>query len=263
MAKSLMMAGQGAGFDMTRKEGSAAYMIAYNAGLIPDAAGRLATDAFPDGWPPPDGTDWPSAVDRSARRQPPMTTTRPKPRRKGKLPTPAAARIVSGERRCPRQPQDPRHARIHDPGSPGRHDIRRADRPVAGRTVSAAHRHEVDRAGAPSSMPSSKSTPMRWRSPRRWTGSTRNPAPRAAARHPDPAQRQHRHRTIGCRPRPGRWRWGARSRPGMRGGRAELREAGAVILGKTNLSEWANFRVEPLDQRLEQPRRTDEESLCA
>ena len=30
-----------------------------------------------------------------------------------------------------------------------------------------------------------------------------------------------------------------------------LREAGAVILGKTNLSEWANFRSDALDERLE------------
>ena len=36
-----------------------------------------------------------------------------------------------------------------------------------------------------------------------------------------------------------------------------LREAGAVILGKTNLSEWANFRSTTFDQRLERARRAD------
>ena len=43
------------------------------------------------------------------------------------------------------------------------------------------------------------------------------------------------------RPRPARSRWSARARAGRHRGGA-LREAGAVILGKTNLSEWANFR---------------------
>ncbi len=43
----------------------------------------------------------------------------------------------------------------------------------------------------------------------------------------------------------------------------KLRAAGAVILGKTNLSEWANIRSEPLDQRMERARRADEESLRA
>ena len=38
---------------------------------------------------------------------------------------------------------------------------------------------------------------------------------------------------------------------------ARLREAGAVILGKTNLSEWANFRSEPVDVGLELARRAD------
>jgi amidase len=42
-----------------------------------------------------------------------------------------------------------------------------------------------------------------------------------------------------------------------------LRAAGAVILGKTNLSEWANFRLAALLERLECPRRPGEKSLCA
>ena len=44
---------------------------------------------------------------------------------------------------------------------------------------------------------------------------------------------------------------------------AQLRAAGAVILGKTNLSEWANFRSTHSTQRLERARRADEESVRA
>ena len=44
---------------------------------------------------------------------------------------------------------------------------------------------------------------------------------------------------------------------------ARLRDAGAVILGKTNLSEWANFRSTHSDQRLERTRRPDAKSLRA
>jgi hypothetical protein len=40
-----------------------------------------------------------------------------------------------------------------------------------------------------------------------------------------------------------------------------LREAGAVLLGKTNLSEWANIRWQLLHQRLERPGRPDQEPL--
>ncbi len=36
---------------------------------------------------------------------------------------------------------------------------------------------------------------------------------------------------------------------------AELRKAGAVILGKTNLSEWANIRSNQFDERVERDRR--------
>ena len=44
---------------------------------------------------------------------------------------------------------------------------------------------------------------------------------------------------------------------------AALRRAGALILGKTNLSEWANFRSLRLDQRLERQRRADAKPLRA
>ena len=40
-----------------------------------------------------------------------------------------------------------------------------------------------------------------------------------------------------------------------------LREAGAVILGKTNLSEWANFQVDAIHVGLELTRRANQESL--
>ncbi len=42
-----------------------------------------------------------------------------------------------------------------------------------------------------------------------------------------------------------------------------LRDAGAVILGKTNLSEWANFRSDQFVVGLELARRADEEPVCA
>ena len=41
----------------------------------------------------------------------------------------------------------------------------------------------------------------------------------------------------------------------------QLREAGAVILGKTNLSEWANFRSTRSNKRVEQSRRPNKKSL--
>ena len=44
---------------------------------------------------------------------------------------------------------------------------------------------------------------------------------------------------------------------------ARLRAAGAVILGKTNLSEWANIRSTDIDFRLERGRRPDPQPLCA
>jgi Asp-tRNAAsn/Glu-tRNAGln amidotransferase A subunit and related amidases len=44
---------------------------------------------------------------------------------------------------------------------------------------------------------------------------------------------------------------------------AKLRAAGAVILGKTNLSEWANFPLDAFDQRLVGSRRSHAQSLLA
>ena len=75
----------------------------------------------------------------------------------------------------------------------------------------------------------------------RWTRAEGQGSARSAAWHSGSHQGQHRHRRSHDRPRPDRWR--------SRVGRARdafiverLRAAGAVILGKTNLSEWANFR---------------------
>ena len=68
------------------------------------------------------------------------------------------------------------------------------------------------------------------------------PGARAIARHSGAAQGQYRHRRSDAD------RLRARSRsagaPALRDSTvaAKLRAGGAVILGKTNLSEWANFR---------------------
>ena len=62
------------------------------------------------------------------------------------------------------------------------------------------------------------------------------------SRHPNPAQGQHRHRRPDA---DHRWFAGAgrcAGRPQDASSAANLREAGAILLGKTNLSEWANFR---------------------
>ena len=42
----------------------------------------------------------------------------------------------------------------------------------------------------------------------------------------------------------------------------KLREAGAVIIAKSNLSEWANFRGNVINKRMERSRRPDKKSLC-
>ena len=87
-------------------------------------------------------------------------------------------------------------------------------------------------------------------------------AARAAARHPGAAQGQHRHgrpmtTTAGSLALEG-------SIPPRDSFVAErLREAGAVILGKTNLSEWANFRSTRSTQRLERAGRAGEEPVRA
>ena len=44
---------------------------------------------------------------------------------------------------------------------------------------------------------------------------------------------------------------------------ARLRAAGAVIVGKANLSEWANIRSSQFDLRLERGRRPDAQPSCA
>ena len=49
----------------------------------------------------------------------------------------------------------------------------------------------------------------------------------------------------------------------MRSSSTQLRAAGAVILGKTNLSEWANFRSTHSTQRLERARRAGAEPVRA
>ena len=83
----------------------------------------------------------------------------------------------------------------------------------------------------------------RSRSPTRLDAERKAGGPaRAAARHPGADQGQHRHR----RPHDDHRRIagaGRRDAAARRVRRAtRLRAAGAVILGKTNLSEWANFR---------------------
>ena len=66
--------------------------------------------------------------------------------------------------------------------------------------------------------------------------------PRPAARHPDRDQGQHRHGRPRCRRPPARSRCVGAPAAQDSTVAAKLREAGAIILGKANLSEWANFR---------------------
>ena len=66
-------------------------------------------------------------------------------------------------------------------------------------------------------------------------------AARPAARHPGSDQRQHRHARPDADHRRLAGAGGIRAAQGRLRGQ-KLREAGAVILGKTNLSEWANIR---------------------
>ena len=110
---------------------------------------------------------------------------------------------------------------------------------------------------------SSRSIPTRWPSPTPLDQERKERrSARPAARHPGPDQGQHRHR----RPDDDHRRLAGAGRgepPARRLRRQRLREAGAVILGKTNLSEWANFRSTQFDQRLERARRADAEPLRA
>ena len=43
----------------------------------------------------------------------------------------------------------------------------------------------------------------------------------------------------------------------------KLREAGAVIIAKSNLSEWANFRAIDVIKWLERSWRPDKKSVCS
>ena len=65
----------------------------------------------------------------------------------------------------------------------------------------------------------------------------------AAPRHPDHRQGQHRTRRA-CRRPAGSWAL-AGSTPGDAFIVQRLRAAGAIVIGKANLSEWANFRSGP------------------
>ena len=60
--------------------------------------------------------------------------------------------------------------------------------------------------------------------------------------HPRTDQRQHRHARPNANHRGFAGTGGVDSAPGTPLVARKLRDAGAVILGKTNLSEWANFR---------------------
>ena len=139
-------------------------------------------------------------------------------------------------------------------------DSRQGDRGRPRQSVPGANRRA--RHGRPGAQRPHRDQPRR---PRHRPGARRGAqsqgTARPAARHPGADQGQHRHRRPDDRPRRARWRW-----PARRAGRdafmvQRLREAGAVILGKTNLSEWANFRSTAFDQRLERPRRADAQSL--
>ena len=103
--------------------------------------------------------------------------------------------------------------------------------------------HRGDRSPRPDAALGHRAQSRRARHRRRARRRAQGEGPaRAAARHPRPDQGQHRHR----RPddddrRLARARRG-RSRRATPSSSSALRAAGAVILGKTNLSEWANFR---------------------
>ena len=83
--------------------------------------------------------------------------------------------------------------------------------------------------------------PRRIAAPARSGAQERQPA-RSVARHPDPAQGQHRNRDPHQPPPPVRSPSPIGASPQDAFVAARLRAAGAIILGKTNLSEWANYR---------------------
>ena len=84
--------------------------------------------------------------------------------------------------------------------------------------------------------------------------------PRPARGHPGAAQGQHRHRATSATTAGSRALLGSRAGPGRNLVR-RLRAAGAVILGKANLTEWANFRGDRLHQRVERRGRPDQQPL--
>ena len=122
------------------------------------------------------------------------------------------------------------------------HGVGPGDGALARREVPRPHRGASTSRGPALRSGASRSIPTRWPSPTRSTRSARRRAARAAARHPvlikDNIDTADRMTTTagslalaGCDPR--------RATPSSS---TRLRAAGAVILGKTNLSEWANFR---------------------
>ena len=80
------------------------------------------------------------------------------------------------------------------------------------------------------------------RSPMRSIKNAKKRGPRPAARHSGPDQRQHRHRRQHDDDRGLAGADGSQAAARFDRSRERLRDAGAVILGKTNLSEWANIR---------------------
>ena len=89
------------------------------------------------------------------------------------------------------------------------------------------------------------------------------PRLRPRRRPADPDQGQYRDRGTRCRPPPGASRSRPMSPTATRLWSPGCAPPGAVILGKTNLSEWANIRVHSLDLGLERDRRPDPQPLCA
>ena len=85
-----------------------------------------------------------------------------------------------------------------------------------------------------------RSTRRRWRRPRRATPSA-PPAPSAARCTASPCSSRTTSTRRASRPRRARSRWRTRSRTRDSTVVAKLRAAGAILLGKANLSEFANF----------------------
>ena len=98
-------------------------------------------------------------------------------------------------------------------------------------------------ASIPSSTPSSRPTPTPSAIAARRDAERRaGPRPRAAPRDPRPGQGQHRDPRRAWRRPPARSRWSAAGSRATRRLVAGCATPGPIILGKANLSEWANFR---------------------